>query len=259
MNILNKLFKLTLIVKTIENFPTAILDRVGLLHGKIIYKIRRRNMRFIARAKTEDLAEIVVVTSGYEYNTKLIHLPKKPEIIDLGGHIGSFSISMADMFKDKCKIYAFEPDKENFAMLLENVALNKLHSIKAKNIAISNFVGKGYLKNEKMNTDAYYLDSSNNENSNCLISTLSTAMQPYKIKRIDLLKIDVEGAEYKIFLHKPSLSYIQKNVHYIFMEYHDIDNHYNYSLIKKVIESNFLILNKRTNILALENLKWKYD
>ena len=256
---MNKLYKFFLLIQTIVNFPIALLDKLGLLQGEIIYSIRNKNLRFIARAKTEDIAEIVVVSSGYEYNLKNIKLPIKPIIIDLGAQIGTFSISIATLLKDKCKIYAFEPDTRNYSLFLRNIALNKICCVIPINIAISDFVGKGYLETKKINTDAYHLDAKKRKVTNCTITTLPVAMHKHRIKKIDLLKMDVEGAEYNIFSHKKSLDFIKKSVHYIFMEYHDINSKLNYSLIKDTIEKNFFILNKRGNILTLENKNWNKD
>lgn len=254
---MDKLFKANLIIKTIINFPSAFLDKLGVLKGELVYKIRGKNIRFIARAGTEDMAEIVVVASGFEYDLNSIKLPIEPVIVDLGGHIGSFSVFMAKALK-KCKIYAFEPNKDNYEMFLRNIKLNKIGTVFPRNIAISDYAGKGYLKTEHMNTDAYYLDQSG-KNFNCQVSTLPKELKMRKVKRIDILKMDIEGGEYKILLHKQSFDYIQKTVHYIFMEYHDIDAYYNYSLIKKKLERNFRVLNKHANIITLENLNWIVD
>lgn len=255
---MNTLFKILLVIKTISNSKTAFLDKLGFIHGEVIYRIKGKKIKFIARGGTEDMAEIVVVLSGQEYDISQIDLPKNPLIIDLGGHIGTFSIFISAILKNKCKIYAFEPDKINFKMLKQNLKINKITCVTAKNIAISDYKGEGYLKNEKTNTDAYFLDYKSKK-KNCYVSTLPIVAGESKIKRIDLLKIDVEGAEYKIFLHKQSLDFIKKNVHYIFMEYHNINKRLNFSLIKKIIEKDFKILNIKKNVLTLKNLNWKYD
>jgi FkbM family methyltransferase len=255
--IIDKLFKLFLLVKTIQNFFTAFLDAFGLLHKDVLYKIRNKDLKFYARAGTQDMAEIVVVASGSEYDLYDIKsLLVNPIVVDIGGHIGTFSIPLAKMLKNKCKIFIFEPDKDNFDLLLRNIKLNKVNSIFPKNIAISDYVGGGFLKTQGINPDAYSLDKSRKD-FNCKVSTLSEEMQLKKITKIDILKMDIEGGEYKIFSDKKSLNFILKNVHYFFMEYHNIDRHYNYSLIQKIIENNFRVINKHGVTLSLENLHWK--
>jgi FkbM family methyltransferase len=254
---LSILSKLILLVRAIENFPVAFLDKLGLLKGEVIYKIRGKNIKFFARAGTQDMAEIAVVASGSEYDLEDIKLElKNPVVVDIGGHIGTFSIPLAFMLKNKCKIFTFEPNKENFSLLLRNIKLNKTSSVFPKNIAISDYVGKGFLNTHGLNPDAYFLDNSK-KTFNCRVGTLPEEMRIRKIQKIDILKMDIEGGEYKIFSDKKSLDYILKNVHYFFMEYHNIDNFYNYSLIQKTIEKNFRIIDKHGVTLSLENLNWK--
>ena len=107
-----------------------------------------------------------------------------------------------------------------------------------------------------MNTDAYHLDETKNKISNCKISTIKNEVLKNKIRKIDLLKMDIEGGEYKIFLDKQSLRYILKKVHYIFMEYHNINKKHNYKVIKKVLDKNFIIIQERINTFTLENPNW---
>ncbi|HVZ66638.1 MAG TPA: FkbM family methyltransferase [Patescibacteria group bacterium] len=251
---MNSLTKAILVIKTIDNFPEAFLDKFHLISGKRIYKIKNKNLKFTVRAGTEDLPEIIVVASGYEYDFSKIVLPKKPTIVDLGAHIGSFSVLAAKKFKDKGRIFSFEPDKENFLLLKENLALNKLKSVKAFNLGISDRKGKVYLKNN-INTDAYYIDLKTKNKPNCEVTTLPLALNKIGLKKVDLLKIDVEGSEYEILNHKPTISYIKKNVSYVFIEYHELDPKRNYKKIKKVIEDNFTILGRHANILTLMNKK----
>jgi len=253
----DKLFKLFLVIKTIRNFPTAFLDILSLLRGEVLYNIRGKNIMFYSRANTEDIAEIVMVASGREYAlSNIASLPKRPVIVDVGGHIGTFSISIAKILKNKCRVITFEPDKENYDLLLKNIKLNKVNSVSPKNIAISDYVGKGYLHTEKMNTDAYFLDQSR-KGYNCQVSTLVGEMGLKRIKKINILKMDIEGGEYKIFSDKKSLNYILKNVHYFFLEYHNIDRINNYARIQRIIEDNFRVLDKHGVTLLLENLHWE--
>lgn len=53
----------------------------------------------------------------------------KPNVIvDVGVHIGVFSVKVARKFKH-AKIYSIEPEKNNFQKLIINKKLNKLKNI----------------------------------------------------------------------------------------------------------------------------------
>lgn len=251
---MNLIIKLILVIREIINFPTAILDRLGLLKGEVKYNLRNGS-EFLARAGTEDLSEIAVVASGSEYKLDKLKLPKSPVIIDLGGYIGDFSIPTARSLKSKCKIYSFEPNLENYDLMIRNIKLNKIKNIVPSRVAISDFNGSGYLKTEKLNTDAYYL-LENVKKNNCRVRTLPSEFKKLKIKKVDLLKMDIEGEEEKIFKHKASLDLIKKTVHYIFIE---IGPKYESSQMKKILDKNFNTLFVHNNVLALENPRWSKE
>ena len=60
---------------------------------------------------------------------------KNNVIIDIGAHIGLFSI-YALKYNPK-EIIAFEPIKENYNLFKENILLNKIKNIKCYNVAVS--------------------------------------------------------------------------------------------------------------------------
>lgn len=251
------IFKFFLVIRTIVNFPTAFLDKLGLMSGLTIYKIRGEDKCFIARCGSEDMAEIVVVYSGYEYRFDLISFSNNPVILDVGGHIGTFSILADKITKGDAAIYAFEPNEENFAILSANLLVNKVKTVTANQLGISNYSGKGFLKTKDLNTDAYYLETNKKKIYNCDVITLKKALELNRLKYVDLLKIDIEGGEYDLFTHKETFNTISSKIHYIFMEYHNINSKKNYPTIKKIIESKFKVINQRGNILTLENKFWK--
>jgi len=253
MNILSKLI---LVIQVFVNFPTAIFDRLGLIHGSVLYKTRN-NWKFFCRAGTEDMAEVAVVASGSEYLLKKIFLPNNPIIVDIGGHIGTFSILMSKTYNDNCKIFVFEPDRANYNLLVKNIAINKIQSVVSENIAIANYAGRGYLKTENMNTDAYYLDPNAKMKPNVKTNTLHDSLRKYRVTKVDLLKMDIEGGEYGIFEDNKSFNFICRYVHYIFLEYHNIDSYYNEDLIRKIVKGKFNIIQTNKSVLTLVNVNWK--
>lgn len=261
IGIQDMILKLILVVKTIKNFHTAFLDKLGFIHGTIIYKIRNSPLQVYARGGTEDMAEIVVVISGDEYDLKPMDLPSRPIVFDLGAHIGAFSLYMTFKIKKRCEIFAFEPDDGNYQILNQNIQKNKIKSVHINKLAISDYTGKGFLEKRNLNTDAYHLEFSKKRKvaKNCNVSTIINAAKNAKVKKIDILKMDIEGAEYSIFLHKQSLNFIKENVRYIFMEFHNISKDLNYTRIEKIINKNFQIIGRRKNVLTLRSLSWKAE
>ena len=119
------------------------------------------------------------------------YLPDNSTILDIGANIGSHSIYWA---KERCakKVYAFEPLNTTYDILTENIKLNSL-----ENIVIPHNFG---LYNKETNARILYFWKENlggtsfipDENGDFKLITLDSL----DIKdKIDLIKIDVEGAE----------------------------------------------------------------
>jgi FkbM family methyltransferase len=248
--------KLQLIFTNVTNFYLVFLDRFGLVKNYIIYYLNN-TLVFVARAGTEDVSEIVVVSSGYEYPLKEIQFSKNPVILDFGSFIGTFSLYAANFLKNKCKIYAFEPNSDNYSMLIANICLNKCTSIVPYNLAVSDYAGPGSLANSINKNDAYYLKYAGKLQNNCMVTTVKDIWRDNNLNKIDLLKMDIEGEEYKLFLDKQTYGFFKNNVHYILLEIHTINDHYNYDFLYEIIKDDFIISRTHSNILKLENTKWK--
>ncbi|HGJ67496.1 TPA: FkbM family methyltransferase, partial [bacterium] len=67
-------------------------------------------------------------------------------------------------------------------------------------------------------------------------TSIEEFMKKYSLDRIDLLKIDCEGSEYKILFKCPKE--IIKKISKITMEYHPIDKSRNAKTLKKFLEKN---------------------
>ena len=66
------------------------------------------------------------------YNSTYGESPKT--IFDIGACVGLYSLNIANMSKDS-KVYAFEPVKESFDIMEENIELNSIENIiQIKNI-----------------------------------------------------------------------------------------------------------------------------
>lgn len=131
-------------------------------------------------------------------------LSEKSEIIfDLGSNFGLFSLA-AKLSNEKAKVYAFEPLKRNVELIEYNSYLNNF-DIQIENIAISEFEGvsKFYDMDSYDNTIGSF-DSSfvkRHKHHQKLIpihvktDTIDSFCKKNNISQINLMKIDVEGAE----------------------------------------------------------------
>jgi len=57
-------------------------------------------------------------------------------VIDVGAHIGYFSLLSATLVGDNGRVFAFEPEEKNYRYLCENVALNNFGNIKISTTAL---------------------------------------------------------------------------------------------------------------------------
>ncbi len=147
---------------------------------------------------------------------------KPKTIIDAGANIGLASIYFANKYPD-AHIIAIEPEYSNFDLLKSNVAPYRniipvqaalWHKNEEINVMDSGLGKWGFMTAMK--------DSSENFHSGACHTvtaiTLDKIMKDYNIEKIDILKIDIEGAEREVFSN--TSSWIEK-VNAIIIELHE--------------------------------------
>lgn len=168
----------------------------------------------IVRTGTSDLAifDEVVIGSGYDFE-----IPVPPAIIvDAGANIGMASLWFAKKFP-KARIIAVEPDQENFDLLVRNTkAFQQITPVHAAIAAHDGMIG---LEREGLRPSSFHIrELSEGENGISAI-TIGTLMKQYGLDRMDLLKIDIEGAEKELF-EAADLSWMERT-RTIAIELHD--------------------------------------
>jgi FkbM family methyltransferase len=140
------------------------------------------------------------------FEKKLIEYCKKfcnkdMNILDIGAHSGTYSISLADYSKN---IYAFEPQKMTYYSLCGSVVLSNIRNINCINVGLGSIeqVGKQQLKICSIDGGGSSIHNNSNNNNNILdieeieIRTLDS----YDIENISFIKIDVEDNELQVLL-----------------------------------------------------------
>lgn len=126
-------------------------------------------------------------------------------ILDIGANVGLFSLVGSEGTGPNGKILAFEPQPLTHATLLRNLSLNGAGNVRTFPIALSDQPGRIRLSVPKEVRATYsygdsYLsiDPSAHDDPMAQIECkrLDDVLAEQGIDRVDLIKIDVEGAEY---------------------------------------------------------------
>lgn len=176
-----------------------------------------------------------------------------PEIIfDFGANIGLTSLFFHKKYPFS-RIFAFEPDKSNYLMLTKNVefyqqitSLNKGVWYEDTILSLIEDISKG----KWGITTEPITNNSMSENVIPVIS-VNSIIQKFNIEKINLLKIDIEGAEKMLFTS--NVEWLQK-VELLFIECHDMMKKGASNIVFKALKKyDFHIFYKGENIVAIHN------
>ncbi|TCS05924.1 FkbM family methyltransferase [Caulobacter sp. BK020] len=115
--------------------------------------------------------------------------------LDVGANIGLSSLCMIDIFPD-VSVVAFEPSKENFALLTQNVALNGFEErVQVEELAVGEDDGEfGFDFNPDFAAGSRLSVSADGSSYKVHVVPLDGHLKPGQ-GPIDFIKIDVEGNE----------------------------------------------------------------
>lgn len=127
--------------------------------------------------------------------------------VDIGANIGWFTILAAKAVGPAGKVISFEPEPANFRLLRRNISANALHNVLANNLAVVEQPKtlKLYLSSYNFG-DHRIFDSDDDSVQNAgrrehVLTVGGVSLDDYldgKRERIDVIKMDVQGAEYSV-------------------------------------------------------------
>jgi FkbM family methyltransferase len=201
---------------------------------KFFIKLTRQNPSAFTKVKDNGeykmyyhpliLDEVLMMSGLWEiYEKRVLTVAPNDVFIDVGAHIGSYTIPIA---KKAQKVIAFEPNKYTFELLTKNISLNNLTNIEAYNVAVSKKRGVVSFTYEDQSSYSRIIDSDQStsvavvenvkahDNNNIhLVNTIDLDGVLLKEDRVDWIKIDVEGHELDVLegamqtirMHKPKI------------------------------------------------------
>ena len=130
---------------------------------------------------------------------------KKRLIIDVGANVGFFTF-YALMKSPNVDIISIEADPKNYNVLKKNISTNNLDDqVQLLNNAVCSKKGEiifhSSLKNSGWSSLYKTRGAVESESINICAITVSEILSTFKVNTVDILKIDIEGAEYDIILN----------------------------------------------------------
>jgi FkbM family methyltransferase len=119
--------------------------------------------------------------------------------VDVGANIGYFSLLAAKLVGPDGKVYAFEPEPGNHGLLRKNIELNSYSNVQTIQKAVSDKSESTLLFLSALDTGSHSLYSEAARGKQESVEITTTSIDEFLESEgwpgIDLMKIDVEGAE----------------------------------------------------------------
>jgi FkbM family methyltransferase len=188
-----------------------------LLKALECYRMINRNKTVLATVDginyELDLNETIDAAIYYEgcfepYTTEAIRRLCKPGtiVVDVGANVGCHTLRFAQLVGPRGRVVAFEPMSQAFARLKKNVELNVFGNIMLERMALSNHSRQGQKIRMACSWPLYGVDDvhrhplTRGRVATDIVDfvTLDEYVRAKDVARIDLIKVDVEGHEFKV-------------------------------------------------------------
>ena len=127
-------------------------------------------------------------------------------VVDLGANIGYFTCLLAKIVGEGGKVFAFEPDPRNLKLLRRNIQENDYKNVIIADKAVSDVNGSCtlYSSQKKFGANRIFESKKNQTRDFIPIKSETICLDDYfekqnLLKKIDFIKIDIEGSEFRAF------------------------------------------------------------
>jgi len=193
----------------------------GVLFCRNLFKVKIRGYPHPIFLRWKSSDRLVLEQILYRNESHAIELNSPKQIIDIGANIGLSSVLYSSLYPG-ANIVAVEPAIDNVVLLRENTkcynnitVVDKCIWFKDCDLLLENPKGEAYAYQFSDSTDTEV----NVEAHLTKAITIQSLLNNFNIETIDLMKIDIEGAEYELF-SKGDNSWCQR-VKWLLIEPHD--------------------------------------
>ena len=204
----------------IYHFKRGFKIFISLLFNRKEFVVKFNNgVDIYLRNNISDIAIFKQVFLEQQYRLYQFPLSNVKSIIDAGANIGLAAIYFSEVFPDST-IISIEPETSNFELLKRNVSFNK--SVFCENAAVWDKEEILHIKNPESSPSSFMVETTNEKGKDTFFNalTISSLMMKYNWSDVDIVKMDIEGAEKEIFSNKNCFDWLSKTK-LLIIELHD--------------------------------------
>jgi FkbM family methyltransferase len=138
------------------------------------------------------------------WETRYLERTVKPGwvVVDAGANIGYYTLIFARLVGGEGCVLAFEPAGSRYRALIKNIALNGVANVRAFRVALADQLGEcSIVQPHGANLGNFRLARQDEwGQEKAPLTTLDHMVSSQHLDRLDLIKVDIEGAEIR-FLH----------------------------------------------------------
>lgn len=190
-------------------------------------RIEVNGLKYLLRRSGSDLSVFhqIVIDNGVARMVELLQSMniEAPKILDCGANIGLVSMTFMSQIPD-CEIIALEPEIENFKQLQKNIKMNGMTGIASLQMGVwyqHEFLAPSGDFRDGMSWSFSLKPTTGESNALIEVEEPGSIVSKFGWDRIDVLKIDIEGAEFPLLRNIEVWYSTWKTVRIISIEIHE--------------------------------------
>jgi FkbM family methyltransferase len=220
--------------------------------GESMSSLRSREVGLRLRDRTRikcrlsDLGALrsVYLDGDYDFAESQIRLANT--VLDIGAHVGTFTLWASSRSPSSSRIVALEPNPESFNYLQQNVYANGLNGrVQLIPGAIGGREGQGEVLGLSTPLGTRVERTEAPTPSGTRIYSLQSILESARFEHCDVLKMDCEGAEYETILDAPDETLMAIDM--IMCEYHPVQSHSVDELLDRLERCGFKTTTQETS------------
>ncbi len=231
------------------SFKLFTVNRIKPIHSENIFGF---NISVFDYGALHFLFREIFIKNNYFFKPTV----KDPLIFICGANIGITTIYFKWLYP-KSKIVAFEPDKQSYKLFKKNIVSNAIKGVRIYNLALWDKKQRLRFYIDKKNPGWLTMSAFKKRLPKDATYVNSTTLSGFINRKVDFLKMDIEGAETKVIkeLEKSGkISFINK----MFIEFHKgVSRENNLESILDVLGKNnfnFLLRNEDKGNLGMQDI-----